>query len=1206
MLLALNCTLEPVRKPLVNQVIPQCLGWDKALGGTRRKEWLLDIWTCCRLSSHRTDLSVQDMFGVLCRTFDHFLGIEDQAQFLEEVEKEKAKASEAEVKDAATGSKGKKRPPPPAGVKGKGQKTLAGAAPARARVAIVPKFPCTHDLRADPAFWRLVTSGLLSPDTVTRKRCLYLLHRAVAVSANLLAPEIRPGHDVLFFWLDDLSALLEAAWDKFFLLFDTLEETASHLIEPVWNHLLALIPAQREDYVTPPLGYAYLHPGWWSLLLRRCLGHEILAVKKTALREIMNINLERHGSILGEWDFVFEVLLPGIDDSEVYASQGASYSESLFLDYLSTFLRLVYDACDTAGRVRFLQRHVRTIHARPLTITLFVHLARFLGELPAVPSLGSDDLNLIRELFVEVRTRSSTVKRRLAQWYVLRALFNLLDPAQLSYADIRRFLEIFPGDDLVVLGNEHWLAVSGWFPTAFAPKGGIAGLVRTALADIEEASAVPLQEDSFVARTGDGSRILGLALHQDPSLFPSVAEYVGTKVLSPSKDTQTKGLFLLADLVANIHLPKCEFLRKYVAPLPGVIDAVRAHLTTFLFASNGHDSARGSLIVSVLGNVLTALWEADASLASEMAPVVEREMFAHLRALANTPKTWVRLMGTLQTLEALRALLLTGFLRGDRAELFTLLQTISLVRPQTMSIDQVADWSVFEHHFSRLKWQSCYLLLRLRLGESPVTLTAVEVLDVCTPGLLSTSSVEVFPIFECLQVALELDTSTVPLESWETLIETTWKMVVDMARTGRTHLQLLNTFTKLVFHHQLLRIPELNGPKGLVRRMYHEVMATGETRPGVANFVARPLCSFWALRTPEALAHLRSFHEEFLQLLIYGPVRKENATEARSTEILVSNLQKQEEVPESVAQDSVDREHCVRVAALDVLLHLDAADPAQRELGFSLFFELLERNNEQPFCNSRAYDNSQEHRHKIRLWQAILVLEPFLGSDEEAAGRALDTIHRLYETQDNLVSIRVLVEWVTLKLFLRAPSHVPKIFSWLGEHSVRQQVACSYISLAFHLARSLPPTHILAHLPAIVNALLPWPISHQHVPRLMSLDALLKIAGRCRLDPTLPQEVLPMIGHFERFLQGNDEYVRHLAKFDTDYMFQDLEPELDFTIDFIFHRFILLSKVTEDEIIPVVCLSLFLLGNRGADFHFAFHSAFLQISQQDDAKMCGL
>ena len=83
------------------------------------------------------------------------------------------------------------------------------------------------DLRSEETFWAIIQNGLVNADPLSRKRCLYLLHR-VLVSVQQLAlngrERVLACSGWVFWWDGSHARELQASWDDLVLLLETLEE----------------------------------------------------------------------------------------------------------------------------------------------------------------------------------------------------------------------------------------------------------------------------------------------------------------------------------------------------------------------------------------------------------------------------------------------------------------------------------------------------------------------------------------------------------------------------------------------------------------------------------------------------------------------------------------------------------------------------------------------------------------------------------------------------------------------------------------------------------------------------------------------------------------------------------------------------------------------------------------------------------------------
>ena len=90
------------------------------------------------------------------------------------------------------------------------------------------------DLRCDREFWNLLQAGLLSKDSVNRKRSLYLIKRIVDVcETNCLEINSETVSDLasvpVFSWSKKNAASLTKIWEDVFLLLEVCEEKQVHI-----------------------------------------------------------------------------------------------------------------------------------------------------------------------------------------------------------------------------------------------------------------------------------------------------------------------------------------------------------------------------------------------------------------------------------------------------------------------------------------------------------------------------------------------------------------------------------------------------------------------------------------------------------------------------------------------------------------------------------------------------------------------------------------------------------------------------------------------------------------------------------------------------------------------------------------------------------------------------------------------------------------
>jgi hypothetical protein len=155
------------------------------------------------------------------------------------------------------------------------------------------------DLREDERFFQYIQAGLLHADNITRKRASICFQRAVHLSMSY--PDLKRSWTRLerkpcssldnscinmlpfslfiyryFRWSETESAHMSQYWDVFFVLYNAFDETAIHMIKPLWPKWLQFHEAEWIDF------------SWAQTLLMRLLTHENPHVKKFVFESILD------------------------------------------------------------------------------------------------------------------------------------------------------------------------------------------------------------------------------------------------------------------------------------------------------------------------------------------------------------------------------------------------------------------------------------------------------------------------------------------------------------------------------------------------------------------------------------------------------------------------------------------------------------------------------------------------------------------------------------------------------------------------------------------------------------------------------------------------------------------------------------------------------------------------------------------------------
>ena len=442
------------------------------------------------------------------------------------------------------------------------------------------------------------------------------------------------------------------------------------------------------------------------------------------------------------------------------------------------------------------------------------------------------------------------------------------------------------------------------------------------------------------------------------------------------------------------------------------------------------------------------------------------------------------------------------------------------------------------------RWSSVRACLEMRiclLGPSPepgpsgtagaLLSLVLDQLEVCT--------MEAFPdIVACAgAVVRQLPTPAVAAHAAtvERLVDVAWTTAEGGA--SGTDVAAINAFIGLAFDAALLRALD---HAAVVRRHLDTVQAFAlNNRPHVMQALVCHLCAVWAVDPALSLPFFRDGTVE--RLVLYRESRQDDTHCAGGDDAVVRG---DGTSPATLAG-------IVRFAVLSFVEGVATAASPPPEVAAcvsALAAALAALNLHRDFVVP-AMIGSEPYGKKLRCWQALCVLAPFLSRDELQRGPLLDTYFKTL-THANGHSIRVHLELFGGALALRHPDVVlPRVLRLLTEnfdHS--QHMLCSLFVVLGHLV--LEPLDVggqrrpldAASAQAVVDAMLPWLTCAQGLPRtvaqLVAVELIPVVA-----TPASPQ---PHLDGIYRYLTTNRDAVKIMPK--QRLLFKDCNPREHCTV----------------------------------------------------------
>lgn len=243
--------------------------------------------------------------------------------------------------------------------------------------------PSWEDTRDDPVFWSLLRGCLLDPRMEVRSLSLALLRHAVADST---LHAVRGSTDES----EWAANPVQAAWDVFCMLYETLQQFALHLLQDVWPQMGRLFGASADGCIHGPKAS---HPRlpvneWAAVLFQRGMMSENHAVQRLVLFSALEGDVYGHEHSRVTDEVVFDGILTTCRGMWLYKQVTDDDQEaevaSLLREFLSSYLASAVSICGVAGGRALVRKFAEHLHGLPDTVT-----SRALHIAPPSPPLFS-------------------------------------------------------------------------------------------------------------------------------------------------------------------------------------------------------------------------------------------------------------------------------------------------------------------------------------------------------------------------------------------------------------------------------------------------------------------------------------------------------------------------------------------------------------------------------------------------------------------------------------------------------------------------------------------------------------------------------------------------------------------------------------------------------------------------------------------------
>lgn len=320
------------------------------------------------------------------------------------------------------------------------------------------------DIYAKSTFWLIILKGLRSPLQQYRKQALYLMRKAIDslneifvlkfVDSRLTKAQITP---FICSKSNDTTSSIECIKQKFFLVYEALEEKQYHLAAPALTHITSLIKASKEHKSCNDCFDLI----WLQCVLEKVLQHENNNIVKWGVSQICKLD----GTAFDEQ--FLELFVSVLNNTFLYECQPNEECPEIVKD-LSVFFR----RAEESNLLNNFLKKVSKIAWGPVAIFYIIHTLRTVSRKEIQRNWQAGELNAVKSLVETNLNIHSHILRTASQVELLTAIPNYVhkidDPILLANT-----LAAFPSEGGLKRGTAPWNVVTTWLRKVLAKEDAV-------------------------------------------------------------------------------------------------------------------------------------------------------------------------------------------------------------------------------------------------------------------------------------------------------------------------------------------------------------------------------------------------------------------------------------------------------------------------------------------------------------------------------------------------------------------------------------------------------------------------------------------------------------------------------------------------------------------------------------------------------------
>jgi len=327
------------------------------------------------------------------------------------------------------------------------------------------------DIYTKSTFWLIILKGLQSPLQQYRKQALYLMRKAIDslneifvlkfANSRLIKAQITP---FICSKSNNETSSIECIKQKFFLVYEALEEKQYHLVAPALTHITSLINANKEHKSCNDCFDII----WLQCIFEKILLHENNNIVKWGVSQICKLN----GTMFNEQ--FLELFVNVLNNTFLYECQSNEECPEIVKE-LSIFF-----STEESNLLNNFLKKVSTVIWGPVPIFYIIHTLRTVSHKEIQCNWQTNELNAVKSLVETNLNMHSHILRIASQIELLRAISDYVQKIDNPIL-LANTLAAFPSEEGLKRGTAPWNVITTWLRKVLTKEDAVTFVENTCL-----------------------------------------------------------------------------------------------------------------------------------------------------------------------------------------------------------------------------------------------------------------------------------------------------------------------------------------------------------------------------------------------------------------------------------------------------------------------------------------------------------------------------------------------------------------------------------------------------------------------------------------------------------------------------------------------------------------------------------------------------